>query len=397
MRRLGGRRPVIFCCLLDNNRLTTAEVKCSIGYMFVSTLQPACGWGDGCGSCLGVLDARSPQWAAGELSVAGKGDVPGARCRKQMASKRKRNSGEFGTLLAVKPLPMVGCLCVVIAATGHAAPTNEQTAPVSARWTADEASTAPSAAPAGGPSETNSSVILPPVTVTAELDRARDQIAPSSALSPTRLAPTRSNPCLKGKTRPSARFCCVRRGGRGFLWRSACARRTRRSDLSDQRRAAPGGSQRLGQEIDTRLINSVTLITGTLPAQFGFRTAGIVDVSTKNGSQLNGGEVSFYGGGYDTINPSGQFGGTSGKVDYFVTASYLHDDIGIENPTSSYYPIHDTTEQEKLFTYLSYQIDDSSRLSLLLNGSYANFQLPNTRACRGNITSRELRRQTPPT
>ena len=51
-------------------------------------------------------------------------------------------------------------------------------------------------------------------------------------------------------------------------------------------------------------------------------------------------------------------------MDYFVTASYLHNDIGIENPTSSYYPIHDTTDQERLFAYLSYKIDDTSRLSL---------------------------------
>jgi outer membrane cobalamin receptor len=63
-----------------------------------------------------------------------------------------------------------------------------------------------------------------------------------------------------------------------------------------------------GQEIDTHLIQSVTLITGTMPAQFGDRTAGIIDVTTKTGSQLNGAELSLYGGSYDTINPSGSNG-----------------------------------------------------------------------------------------
>ena len=59
-----------------------------------------------------------------------------------------------------------------------------------------------------------------------------------------------------------------------------------------------------GQEIDTHLIHSVTLITGTMPAQFGDRTAGIIDVTTKTGSQLNGTELSLYGGSYDTFHPS---------------------------------------------------------------------------------------------
>ena len=48
-----------------------------------------------------------------------------------------------------------------------------------------------------------------------------------------------------------------------------------------------------GQELDTRLIDSVTLITGSLPAQFGFHTAGIVDVQTKSGDTLDHNELSL--------------------------------------------------------------------------------------------------------
>jgi outer membrane receptor protein involved in Fe transport len=99
-------------------------------------------------------------------------------------------------------------------------------------------------------------------------------------------------------------------------------------------------------------------------------------VTTKSSQQLNGGEFSLYGGSYDTFNPSLQFGGTSGKLEYFVTGSYKHDALGIENPTSSYWPLHDDTDQEKAFGYFSYRLDGTSRLSLLLNASYADFQLP---------------------
>ncbi len=140
----------------------------------------------------------------------------------------------------------------------------------------------------------------------------------------------------------------------------------------------PEGLNGFGQELDTRLIDSTTLITGTLPAQFGFRTAGIVDVTTKSGDTLNSNELSFYGGSYSTIQPSLQLGGTAGKLDYFVAGSGNHNELGIENTTSNERAQHDRTNQERLFTYLSYRLDDTSRLSLLLNASNADFQLPNT-------------------
>ena len=45
------------------------------------------------------------------------------------------------------------------------------------------------------------------------------------------------------------------------------------------------------------------------------------------------------------MQPSFEYGGRSGPVDWFVTGDYLHDDRGIENPTSSFDAIHDTTNQ----------------------------------------------------
>ena len=133
-----------------------------------------------------------------------------------------------------------------------------------------------------------------------------------------------------------------------------------------------------GQEIDTRIAQSVTLIDGSLPAQYGFHTAGIVDITTKSGATLNHNELSVYGGSYDTIQPSLQVGGSDGKLDYFVTASGDHNGLGIENTTSSHVALHDYTDQERLFTYLSYNIDDTSRVSLFLNAYNGQFQIPAT-------------------
>ena len=140
----------------------------------------------------------------------------------------------------------------------------------------------------------------------------------------------------------------------------------------------PEGISGFGQELDTRFVDSLRLITGSLPAQYGFRTAGVVDLQTKSGAFEPGGEGSVYGGSYDTINPSLEYGGSKGNLNYFIDGSYDHNGIGIENPTPSSTPLHDTTDQYKAFTYLSYVLDDTSRISVMGSASYSSFQIPNT-------------------
>lgn len=140
----------------------------------------------------------------------------------------------------------------------------------------------------------------------------------------------------------------------------------------------PEGLNGFGQELDTRIIQSMSLLTGTLPAQFGFRTAGVVDVNTKSGASLKHNQLSYYGGSYNTFAPSLQLGGQKGKFEYFTTLSFNRNNIGIENPTNSFRPVHDVTQQEKAFGYFSWRLDDVSRLSVITSASHADFELPNT-------------------
>ena len=53
----------------------------------------------------------------------------------------------------------------------------------------------------------------------------------------------------------------------------------------------PDGVSFFGEGISPRFIQSMNLITGTLPAQYGLRTAasGVVDITTKSGVFQNGG------------------------------------------------------------------------------------------------------------
>jgi outer membrane receptor protein involved in Fe transport len=140
----------------------------------------------------------------------------------------------------------------------------------------------------------------------------------------------------------------------------------------------PEGLAVFGQTLSPRLINSFNLLTGALPAQYGLRTAGIIDITTKNGFD-NAGEVSLYGGSHGTIEPSADYGGSTGNTNYFVSGSFTHNKLGIESVDGSSTPLHDKTDQANVFGYVDHILSDTDRVSFL--GGYSNdyFQIPNPR------------------
>ena len=138
----------------------------------------------------------------------------------------------------------------------------------------------------------------------------------------------------------------------------------------------PEGVSSLGPFLDTNFIGSLSLLTGALPAQYGLRTAGVLDI-TSRAFATPGGQISLYGGSRQTFTPSVDYGGSVGNSEYFVSARGNWNDLGIENPTPALNAIHDRTEQGKLFGYASTLLDESTRLSVISAASYSAFQIPN--------------------
>jgi outer membrane receptor protein involved in Fe transport len=138
----------------------------------------------------------------------------------------------------------------------------------------------------------------------------------------------------------------------------------------------PEGISGFGQALDTRFAQSIDLLTGALPAQYGYRTAGVIEINTKTNFEA-GGHIDLYGGSNRTFNPSIEYGSTNGNLSYFVDGSYLTNNVGIENPTPSANPIHDTTNQEKGFAYLSYLLNSTTKLSFMFGSYDGKFQIPN--------------------
>ncbi len=139
----------------------------------------------------------------------------------------------------------------------------------------------------------------------------------------------------------------------------------------------PEGLSVFSQALSPRLADKVQLITGALPAQYGLRTAGIIDIATKDGVTGTSGDVSIYGGSHDQIQPSFEVGGGSGAFNYFVSGSYLHSALGIESPDGRSTPLHDKTDQFQGFAYLEDILDPSTKVSAILGASNQRFQIPN--------------------
>jgi outer membrane receptor for ferrienterochelin and colicins len=139
----------------------------------------------------------------------------------------------------------------------------------------------------------------------------------------------------------------------------------------------PEGISVFGQALSPRLISSLQLVTGALPAQYGLRTAGIVDMTTKSGALEPGGTLSVYGGSHGTFEPSADYGGSVGNFNYFLSGDMQRSDLGIESPDGSSSPLHDHTAQYHGFGYFEDILAETDRLALIVGTSNDSFQIPN--------------------
>jgi hypothetical protein len=64
-------------------------------------------------------------------------------------------------------------------------------------------------------------------------------------------------------------------------------------------------------------------------------------------------------------------------LSYYLTGNFLTNTLGIENPLPTRDAIHDRTQQTRGFGYLSYVLDESTRLGLMAGTYQGRFQIPN--------------------
>ena len=125
------------------------------------------------------------------------------------------------------------------------------------------------------------------------------------------------------------------------------------------------------------IIQSVNIITGGFPAEFGNRFGGILDIVTRTGFDANNhGSLTIGAGDYLRDNASVDFGGHSERFGYFFYAQAFQSDRFLNTPEQR--RIHDRGRGSRSFAQLDYRASSNDFFKLALTGDGTNFELPNT-------------------
>jgi hypothetical protein len=157
----------------------------------------------------------------------------------------------------------------------------------------------------------------------------------------------------------------------------------------------PEGVNGFSQVLTPRFANHVDLITGALPAEWGLRTAGVIDIQTRSGFTDPIADLDLYGGQLGTFSPTLEIGGSQGKFGYYGTAAYYGSDRFIEPPTPGQDPAGGGTQQGRSFVDLSYLLSENARLTLLSGTSVVDFGLPASKGVPNAFTLQGVNDATP--
>lgn len=143
-----------------------------------------------------------------------------------------------------------------------------------------------------------------------------------------------------------------------------------------------------------RIFETVNVVTGGFPAEFGNRFGGILDITTRSGRSLEGHGLAVAGAGTGLHHDASfEFGGEAGRLGYYFYAGGVESGRFLNPPTPR--EIHDRGYSGQTVAQLDYE-GGRNLWKLLLIGSGSNFELPNApeEAAAGRDAARRLRSET---
>jgi outer membrane receptor protein involved in Fe transport len=128
------------------------------------------------------------------------------------------------------------------------------------------------------------------------------------------------------------------------------------------------------------------IILGGPEAQYGNRTAAVIDITSKSGTKPGFGSLQMFGGSNQTVNPSFEYGGTIGeKFRYYVLNSYTSTSRGIDPPTLGHSIFHGQSERNQTYLRGDYQHDNRNNFTWLFLNAVAKYQIPTTPGLDPNV------------
>ena len=127
--------------------------------------------------------------------------------------------------------------------------------------------------------------------------------------------------------------------------------------------------------LDARTLRTVEVLTGGIPAEFGDKLAGVINVNTRSG--LEGptqGGISISGGSFSTGEAAADFATHTKKLGFLTNLSASTSQRYLDPPTLDNF--HNFGRSGKAFFRLDYQFDANNTLRGVFNFGGSNFQVP---------------------
>ncbi len=116
---------------------------------------------------------------------------------------------------------------------------------------------------------------------------------------------------------------------------------------------------------------------GGMEAQYGNRTAAVIDITSKSGTKPGFGSLGVFGGSNETVLPSFEYGGTAGdRFRFYVMNNYRTTNRAIDPPTLGQSIFHGHGETNQTFLRGDYQVNNRNNVTWLFMNSVANSQIP---------------------
>jgi hypothetical protein len=119
--------------------------------------------------------------------------------------------------------------------------------------------------------------------------------------------------------------------------------------------------------LSTRLAETTRLVTGTLPAQFGFSPGGVISVTTKNGFYQHGGQAELFAGSEAMLEPAVEWAGSAAGTSLFVSGSLQRGRTRVEDGEG--FAATDRRSEVEGLAFADRLLGPDDRISVIVGGS----------------------------
>jgi len=128
--------------------------------------------------------------------------------------------------------------------------------------------------------------------------------------------------------------------------------------------------------VSPQIFETVDLMTGGFTPEYGNRFGGVLDITTRSGSDLGGhGDVNFRGATVDNYDFNADYGGQAGRLGYYFFADGFTSGRYLDPPEPK--ELFDFGKGSRATAQFDWRAGNSDSMKLLLMGSGTNFQQPN--------------------